>query len=781
MHNELLDGFLLLDSRVEPLTGQVTRGDSSVHLPPKAIEVLLFLAKSPRTLVSRADILGKVWGDENASQVSLNHAISEIRHALGDDLSNPTFLQTVPRRGYRLLVEPVLLSARPEAKTEPRAAIDDDPNFWNELFNRGVVQAGVAYLVVGWVLIQVAEVTFERIGLPTSMATLVIFAVIGGFPIVLVLAWFLEFAEGKITLDRGGRSRSLFATLDRNYVAIVAAYAFAFTGAAVYEVTIGFPPPRPDVERAEIIPIEPNSLAVLWFLNIDGSERTQIFSDGLSEDVLDRLAAVPGLRVSSRGDSWSLPAHPTSSQIRDRLRVAYYLEGSVRLVGDELRVVVQLIRSDDGTHVVSRGFEKVLDNFMEVQKEITSLAVANLRVALPPETQAEIVSTQDITDVDAYILYRRGKYLLDEPDTLATLQRAAEYFTAALDIDGRYAAAHAGLCMVGVQRYEFTNSAQDIRSAEDACATALSASPQLSMVHTALGALYRRTGRLAEARSAYESALEANEKDASALIGLAGVLARENRVTEADRYYRRAIDLQPGNWNTINQFGNFLFARGRFNDAAEQYRKVVFLDPDNWVTLGNLGSALMMSGDFRNAQSALNSSLEIETNQTFLSNLGIIHYYLGDFERSVEIHQQVVAQSPRSNFSWLNLADALYFSGRVQQADDAYSECVTLSRETLSVNAQDAESLYALAWALAMSGSLAEAREYLDRSIELSPTDYYVHYYDALIKAKSGEDDAALDALENAINLGYPVKMILSEPHLEGLRQHPEFIDHLPT
>jgi TolB-like protein len=148
-------------------------------------------------------------------------------------------------------------------------------------------------------------------------------------------------------------------------------------------------------------------------MNIDGSEQSEVFSHGLAEDVLDRLARVPGLLVSARGDSWSLPVNSRSADVRKRLRVAYYLEGSVRIVGDHLRVVAQLIDSERGVHVVSRSFDKKIENFLEVQREITELTVANLRVVLPEETQMLFANEYEGLEVDAYIMYRRGRAGVD--------------------------------------------------------------------------------------------------------------------------------------------------------------------------------------------------------------------------------------------------------------------------------------------------------------------------------------------------------------------------------
>ena len=135
MDNELLDGFFLRDIRIEPLTGTVHGPNGPVHLPPRSIEVLLCLAKTPRRLVTREHILTKVWGSPNASSEALSHVIGDIRHRLGDRADAPTFIQTVPRRGYRLLVEPRTLID----ESAEHAVHTSAPPFWQALVRHGVV------------------------------------------------------------------------------------------------------------------------------------------------------------------------------------------------------------------------------------------------------------------------------------------------------------------------------------------------------------------------------------------------------------------------------------------------------------------------------------------------------------------------------------------------------------------------------------------------------------------------------------------------------------------
>jgi DNA-binding winged helix-turn-helix (wHTH) protein len=241
MNNKLLDGFFLQEVLVEPLIGRVSGSGEPAHLPSKSIEVLLCLAKQPRRLVSREELLAKVWGDGNGSPEVLSHAVSEIRHVLGDQADDPVFIQTVPKRGYRLLCEPRLRDSSSQAasgvteSTLPAAA-----PLWGALLRHGVVQAGFAYLVVGWLLIQVADATFLNLGLPAWAMPFVTFVVVGGFPVAVLLAWFIEVAEGRIIRDRGEQPGGLLQGLGRNYLAIFAAYGIAALGAGTYQFSVGF-------------------------------------------------------------------------------------------------------------------------------------------------------------------------------------------------------------------------------------------------------------------------------------------------------------------------------------------------------------------------------------------------------------------------------------------------------------------------------------------------------------------------------------------------------------
>jgi len=786
VRKRLLRGFYLGEYLIEPVTGKVSGPGPQQHLPSKAIEVLLCLASDPRMMISREELLKTVWGEGNGSHEALSHVIGALRHAFDDHPDDPKFVQTLPRRGYRLLQDPRFVDADCDASAggavDPETSSTEGSNrgWFAELTRRGVFETGIAYLIVGWLLIQVADVTFDNLGLPAWAPKFVTYLVIGGFPIALLLSWFLDISESGTVIDDSG-SRPAEKAFSKTYLSVVGALVLASIAVFVYDRFIGIPVETPTYDlrsnddTGELV-IDPNSIAVLPLMNIDGSEQTTIFANGLMEDVINRLARIPGLRVASRGDSFSLPANAASSDVRQRLRVNYYVEGSARFAGDQLRVVIQLIESENGRHLLSRSFDSERKDFFRIQDEITKLIIANLRVALPEETQSPVDSAVSASNIDAYVLYRRGIEELHKPATVESIDQAMDWFTQSLQLDPEYAAAHAGICLAYSAGFKVTDDPTLIGKAEQACAIALSLTPNLIIVHNALGDLYWETGKNEEAETSYQYALAINENDAAALTGLAAVYASEQKLAEAEDSFKRALALQPGNWRSYDELGWFLYQHGRYAEAAATYQEVVSLDERNMQGWGNLGTSLMLSGNFAAAAPAFKRSIEIEPQVDAYSNLGLMYYYLGQMESAIAAIENAVELAPADHLVWANLGDALYFSEQAQRVGEVFGRAETLAESSLSVNSKAAGTTIDLAWIKAMLGKMDAAKELIDRALELAPNDPYVHYIHGLVLTRLGDRNAAMAKLEIAVEMGYPLVMLAAEPHLSDLKELPQFL-----
>jgi tetratricopeptide (TPR) repeat protein len=778
---DLLQGFYLRDLLVDPVKGNVTGRDGSVHLPPKAMEALLVLASNHGSLVTREELIDEVWGKDHGSQEALSHAISEIRHALDDHADNPNYIQTLPKRGYRLIIraQPASVHTASVVLGAGNGAGVANSGLFANLNQRGVLETAIAYLLLGWLLIQIADIVFSQLMLPAWTGTFVTVLVIAGFPIAILLSWFLEFRDGRAIPQHDLSPRdSVNRRFSRTYISVISALAIASVFVFIYDKSVGLPQAPADTSfevSANLPPIQKNSIAVLRLLALDPSEGTRILANGLADDVITRLSRVPGLLVASRGDSFTLEPNTPSERVRERLRVANYVEGSVQIEGDQLRVVVQLIDSKTGFHVLSRSFNRPLDNYFDMRDEITELTVASLRPALPPATRATSTSAMADPTIDIWLMYRRGIDASRQPDIEGSIDEALEWFDKALAIDPEYAAALAGKCDVHVEGYVWTNDSTHIDAAESACAMALNLNPNLDVVYTSLGDLYTATGRYELAREAYLDALNIHSESAPALIGLGEVYRQLQLPEKAEASIQQAAGLHPGDWAAYNALGTFYFRSGRYAEAAEQYRNVLALDNSNIRGHTNLASALMLAEEFEAAEPVFRRALELEAHALTYSNFGMLLYNLGRFDESVEAHRSAVEMEPMDYLVRSNLADALWAAGNRAKAIEVFSVANDLALDALRVNRNDAFILMDLAWIKMALGEHAKARELIDDALDKVPDDPYVHYIEALIHNRRGDTRSTLEALETAVELGYSTELLARDPNLSNLHQNSSF------
>lgn len=773
MNAEYLHGFYLGNVLVEPLKGRVSGKNGTQRLPPKAAEVLVCLARRAGAVVEHEELLEQVWGAGQGSREALSHAVGDIRHALGDHHDNPTYIQTLPTRGYRLVVEPVPADAHTGSIVigADGGATITDFGLLENLKRRGVLETAIAYAVLGWLIIQVVDIVFANLGLPNWVGTFVTVLVIAGFPIALILSWFLEIRDGNATLDDRSPLDARRRRFSRTYVSVVGALGAAAVIVFVYDRYIGLPDVAqepPTIEIPEPV-IAENSIAVLPFLNNDGSDETQTFANGLVDDVITRLSRVPGLSVTSRGDSFTLHPNSPSDRVRQRLEVAMYLEGSVEIRDEQIRVIVQLIDSDSGFHIQSRSFDRPRQDFFEIRDEITQLTVSSLRASLPNLVQDIPLAETEDPGLDVYLVYRRGVDELYKPRTMETTAAAIAWFDTALDMDPEFAAAHAGRCEALVWQFVSANDARLIDEGEAACTAALELSPNLDVVHVALGELYRHRGLFLDTANANRDALRINPNNVPALLGLAEAQRLLGDADAAVETLDSAIGLQPGNWRPYLELGALMFRMGRFDEAAAQYLKVIAIDDSSMRGYTNLGTSYMLAGRFEEALPVYQRAIAIGPDFRTYTGLGLMHYYLGDYDQAIAAMRSAVNLRPNSHGPWMNLGDVLYVSGRLEEARDAFAKTQQFLRTALDVNPNEATNLMDLAWSQAMLGDESLALQTIARAQALTPDDPYAWYTEALIQNELRNTDATLEALEKAVDRGFSEILIGAEPHFANL------------
>ncbi|MGD8636982.1 MAG: adenylyl cyclase, partial [Gammaproteobacteria bacterium] len=314
----------------------------------------------------------------------------------------------------------------------------------SELRRRNVFRVATVYLIASWLLIQVAETVFPALQLPEWTVTFVVVVLAILFPIAVIFAWAFELTpEGlKKTTEVEPKSSITSRTGQKINYLIIGILAVAILFLALTHG--GLKDDGVSAERSATGTSAAQSIAVLPFVNMSDDEDNEFFSDGLSEELLNVLAQVEGLRVAARTSSFYFKdSNEDVRSIASKLGVDHLLEGSVRRSGDRIRVTAQLIKADDGFHLWSDTYDYTVDDVFRIQDEISLAVVDALKVNLLGK-ERERLTKRATTNVEAHNLYLRGRQFL-HLRTLESIRQARKLFQQAVRMDPGYALAYSGL------------------------------------------------------------------------------------------------------------------------------------------------------------------------------------------------------------------------------------------------------------------------------------------------------------------------------------------------
>ena len=264
-------------------------------------------------------------------------------------------------------------------------------SFFNELKRRNVFKVAAAYIIVGWLIMQAGEVMRPALHLPGWVNSMLAFFLILGFPLALIFAWAFEMTpEGlkkEKDIDRSQSmvdvtSRKLNLTITVVLVLALALFAFdKFVLSAGRETTAVETALQEATQEASTK--TGKSIAVLPFVNMSDDASNEFFADGISEEMLNLLAKIPELRVTSRSSAFSYKGKDFKiADVGRELDVTHVLEGSVRKAGYQVRITAQLIEVDGDTHLWSETYDRSLDDIFAIQDEIAAAVVAQLKIVL---------------------------------------------------------------------------------------------------------------------------------------------------------------------------------------------------------------------------------------------------------------------------------------------------------------------------------------------------------------------------------------------------------------
>src|SRR5213593_1194743 len=269
--------------------------------------------------------------------------------------------------------------------------------FFAELKRRNVYKVAVAYAVVAWLLIQAASIFFPAFDAPAWVMRIFIIVIIFGFPVALIFSWAFEVTPEGIKLESEIEpGKSIKRRTGRKIVAVTIALAVVAAGLFVYQM-VGRDrwARRSNVETAEggrpggaSLAADQKSIAVLPFVNMSADKNDEYLSDGMTEELINVLAKVPGLRVPGRTSCFAFKGKNEENifhKVGDQLHVGTVLEGSVRKAGEKLRVTAQLINVSDGYHLWSKDYDGDFKDILTFQSNVAKRVVEALQVKLGVE------------------------------------------------------------------------------------------------------------------------------------------------------------------------------------------------------------------------------------------------------------------------------------------------------------------------------------------------------------------------------------------------------------
>ncbi len=355
-------------------------------------------------------------------------------------------------------------------------------------------------------------------------------------------------------------------------------------------------------EKAESV----KSIAVLPFVNMSTDPENEYFSDGITEEILNALVKVDGLKVTSRTSSFSFKnKNLDAREIGRQLNVSTILEGSVRRAGNKVRICAQLINAADGYHIWSETYDRQLEDIFEVQDEISHKIANTLREKLTGEEKNEQLVGAKTDNPEVYNLYLKGMYNLNKWNPEGA-RKGIELLEQAIKIEPGFAPAYSNIafCYVMLGAMGQMPSDNAYRLARDYAMHALKLDANLTEVYVSLGLIY--------------------------------VFVDWN-LKAAEKAFKKALMLKPGAANVHHAYYVYLTAVNRLDDAIKELQLAVQLDPLSLPINHSLGDAYLNAGKYKEALEQCNKTLELDKNfRSAWETKGWAHYLLGEIDKAIE-------------------------------------------------------------------------------------------------------------------------------------------------
>lgn len=493
--------------RVEPALGRVSSESGEEFLRPREMDLLVYLATQQGQIVTADDIVTDVWSGVEVTNDSLYFSVSQLRKRLDEPDAECSIIETIPKRGYRLTVTADRLS-----DVDITTATSDEESSQPETVaglklrssGRGVLHGAIA-VIVG----------------------------------VVAVGWFRVESPG---------------------------------------------PAQP------ILPSPANTIAVMPLIDLSPDTDYTYFSDGITDEILNRLARVQGLQVAARTSSFAFKNSEASvTEIGSALGVGTLLEGSVRKDGDRVRISVQLISADTGFQLWSDTYERELSNVFAIQNEISHEIADALQLTLTSDEQVSN-STDDTYEADPRAV---EEYLLGlealRTHSFDSIRQSIRHFENVLQIDPSFTQALLQLAdaKLGLLNTGASYDMSLIDEAQSLVEQALARNPDDGSAHRIMGTVSRWRGQWEDSLEQVQRALELSPSDAVAMVHLGEIYMIHGDLAAADQAFERALRFDPYGSAAMMRYAGLKHRIGDVDSATATIRRAIELHPTNpnlpWV------------------------------------------------------------------------------------------------------------------------------------------------------------------------------------------------------
>jgi TolB-like protein/Flp pilus assembly protein TadD len=647
--------------------------------------------------------------------------------------------------------------------------------FFEELQRRKVYRVAAAYIIAAGFIIQIGSAVFPAWELPNWTLRLVVVFLLVGFPIALILAWAYDVTPQGIRVTPGAHRR-------RNVIMLVAIGVIISAGAGFFLL------PRASARKID------KSIAVLPFQNLSDEKENAYFADGMQDDILTNLSKIGDLKVISRMSvmSYRGDGARNAREIGKALGVGALLEGSVRRIGNRVRVSVQLINANDDEHIWAEDYDRDLTDVFAIQTDLAQKIASALKAKLSPN-EKERLDRRPTQNSDAYLLFIQAHDYANRPEHYRDDSlKAEELFEQAIKLDPTFAGAFAGLSMVESSIYHNFEPTQARREKARLNADeSLRLQPNLPEGHLALGFSYYYGDRDYErALAEFEIAKRDLPNEAEAYMAIGAIQRRQGKWAESTANLEKAAALDPKNLSILINLAYSYMALRNFEAADKTLDRAIAIAPQSFVTVGLKAYLEIVSkGNLTEAEKQL-SSLPAESDPNGM--LAWARWWVLMLQRKFPEALAVVQKFPGETLliqgtapvSKALLEGTIYFlQGDKEKAQPALEHARLISEQLLREAPDDPARHGQHGLILAALDRKQEAIAEGKRAVELRPESEDAfdgpRYTAALaqIYAWTGESDEAFRLIDRLLGIpnGLTIPMLKLDPAWDPLRKDPRF------